>query len=118
MAALDVICIDFQLWLRIDLRFLGKQQIVIGLVSIRAVRALVHDCLAIPYAAAFAVEDTAVFLPRRCRTCAMIDTRVVVNMLPFAGKVEPVKRNLGTRLGDVDDHVVAYESTAQVKPCR
>ena len=48
VAALDVIRVDFQFWLGIYLRFLRKQQVVIGLVSVSAVRAFVHEPLRMP----------------------------------------------------------------------
>ena len=46
---------------------------MVGLLCIRAVRAVVHDRLAVPHAARAVVEDSAVLLAAVCRPDAMVD---------------------------------------------
>ncbi len=87
VTALDVFGVYLKLRLRVDFRIIGKQEVVIGLARIRTVGALVHNGLAIPDAAAIAVEYASIFLRRCCRTHAMINACVIVNVLSGTGEV-------------------------------
>ena len=49
---------------------------MVGLVGIGSVRAIMHDCLAVPNTATLAVEDAAVLLSRPGRPGAMVDAGV------------------------------------------
>ncbi len=115
VAAFDVVGVDLELRLGIDLGFFRQQQVVVGLVRIGAVGALVDDGLAVPDAAALAVQDAAVLLPRRGRAHAMIDARVVIDVLGVAGEVETVKGHLGAGHGDIDVQVIAHQAAAEIK---
>ena len=115
VAALDVIGVDFEFRLGVDFGLSGQQQVVICLFCVRAVGAFVDDRLAIPDSAGFACEDAAIFLARYRRSRAVIDARVVVDMLAVADEVQATELAAAARLRDVDSNVVANQPAAEVE---
>ncbi len=66
MAALDIIGVDLEFRLGVNLGLVAEQQVVIGLVRIRAVGTFMHDCFAVPDAATSRQEYRGI-LNGRCR---------------------------------------------------
>ena len=62
MAALDVVSVDFEFRFGVDLGLSGQQEIMVGLLCVRAIGAFVDDRFAIPDTAGFTGEDASIFL--------------------------------------------------------
>ncbi len=95
MAAFDVVGVDLQLWLGIDFGVLGQEQVAVGLVRIGMLGIGMHHHLTVEHGARGAGQHALIELAALALRPGVVDARVVVDMLPPAGHVQPVERAFG-----------------------
>ncbi len=114
VGALHVLGVDLELGLGVDLGLRRQEQVVIRLLRVRAVRAGVHQRLAVEHTARAPVQDAAVFLGAPGRAHAVIHAGVIVDVLASVGEVKAVQRDGGAGPADVRRDVVANQPAAEV----
>ena len=115
MRALHVVRKDLELRLGVDLRPLGQQQRVVGLLAIRLLRFGMDVHLAIEDAVRRAVEDALVQLPAVAVGLHMFDARLVVDVLVAVAEVEAVQRGTAAFAAQLGVDVRARERRARGK---
>ena len=90
MSALHVVSINFQLRLGVDRGVIGEQQILVGLLGIRLVRALMSVDAPGKYTTRMIVEDAVEIFMTDTMRLGVIHHHVMINQLLTARQVKPV----------------------------
>ena len=113
MRALHVVGEDLELRLRVDLRLVGQEQRLVGLLRVGLLRVLPDDDLAVEDGARAAGQDALVELVARAMRLRVVDRRVRVDERIAVGDIQPVQRALGALAVEHGDDVVARDPAAE-----
>ena len=113
MRALDVVGEDLQLGLRVDLRVLGEQQRLVGLLGVGLLGVDGDDDLAVEDGAGLPVQDPLVELVARAVRLRVVDRRVVVDQPAPVRQIETVERALHPFAVEQRLRVVAHDGAPE-----
>ena len=118
MRAFHVIGVDLQLWLGIDLRVIGKQQVTVRLLGIGFLRVFVYHDASMEDTMRVAIQNSVVELAAATVRAGMLDVHVIVEMLAAVAEEQPVDKALSTFSGEHGVNVVANQAAAQEERVR
>src|SRR5690606_7025638 len=113
MRTLDIIGIDFQLWLGIDLSPVGEQQVGIALIGFYFLTVAFDDDLTIEHTMSPVIENAFVVLMGIGVRRVMVGQSMIVHVLATMAVEQTSEGHLGTLAIEIADQVVANESTTQ-----
>src|SRR5881296_878211 len=113
MATLYIVIKNLKLWLGVDRRLLGKQQVSVRLLGIGLPGILPHNDFAIEDRLDLSIEDAFVEFATNAMWLHMVNPGVVVDMALTRSQVEAVQRAVAALTVQHDINVVSDQRPAQ-----
>ena len=116
--ALHVVSQNLELWLRVDLRIVGKQQVPIGLLGIGLLRLLVDDDSPVENAVRPIIQNPVVKLAAPAMRTEVFDEHVVVQVLATLSDEKAVDQAFAAFARQNRMHVVPHQPSADQQGMR